>query len=334
MGLINEDITILVGDCKDANPVIKLVTEFNHTTMMDHMISILKPWFKSVDTKLCTLYDYKQVIDNIPSNHIIIQTCDGTEDDGYPGIGVVRYLESNRRRFTGANSVFYENTTSKLKMKSLFIEHGVPTAPHSHTVLNAFETRIEPPLIIKPDKGYGSLDITSKSIICKLEDTPDYYLENKEKYFVEKYIDGREFTVLVTDNRVYPPIERVFNTSLKFLSFNDYWKTDDLNITKGEQTQDVDGLVATYMLLDNTNERELYEQLKYVALEAYRSVSGNSYGRVDIRYNGTSMYVLEVNSMPSLSFDTETSLGQILTNINNKLNTAYYEFMCDILGRV
>ena len=48
---------------------------------------------------------------------IVLNYCDGNEIDGFPGISVIKLLESKGIIFTGADSRFFDITSSKILMK-------------------------------------------------------------------------------------------------------------------------------------------------------------------------------------------------------------------------
>ena len=90
-----------------------------------------------IKTSLAT---YKQIIDlyfsqghNSPAlrpKSVAFNLCDGTEDlDRYPGLSVVLELESQGVAFTGSNSRFFHDTTSKPTLKKMLQDHAVPTSP-------------------------------------------------------------------------------------------------------------------------------------------------------------------------------------------------------------
>ncbi len=133
--------------------------------------------------------------------------------------------------------------------------------------------------------------------------------------YAELFLPGREFTALVVggeatdDIYVYPVAERVFDASLpvfeRFLAFNRYWH----GYSASSDTP-IDGTVLMYRY--DLAPVELQPLLIKIASDAYRSVGGCSYGRVDLRSNKldpdeSSIFVLEVNSQASFSFDKGTS---------------------------
>src|SRR5689334_21506239 len=62
-------------------------------------------------------------------NAVVLNLCDGTELDGYPGIGVTRAIERCGVKYTGSDARFLDITTSKPCMKRVMIDAGVPTSP-------------------------------------------------------------------------------------------------------------------------------------------------------------------------------------------------------------
>jgi hypothetical protein len=112
----------------------------------------------------------------------------------------------------------------------------------------------------------------------------------------------------------YPVVERAFDPTLpveqRLLAFDRYWDGYDL---QGNVPQ-VAKKIYTYTLAP----ADLQSRLQDLARAAYLAVGGRSYGRVDIRADQLDLSVaqfcvLEVNSQPGLSFDTDSSsLGSIL----------------------
>ena len=83
-----------------------------------------------------TIEDYQDIIHHIQSEAlnqqllpVILNLCDGDEVNGTPGISVVKLLEQLDLVYTGADSYFYEVTTSKVNMKKAFDTHHVVNAP-------------------------------------------------------------------------------------------------------------------------------------------------------------------------------------------------------------
>ncbi|KAJ3340611.1 hypothetical protein HDU93_006726, partial [Gonapodya sp. JEL0774] len=253
---------------------------------------------------------------------VVLNLCDGTETDGYPGPSVLTLLNRFHIPHTGSDPVFYEISTSKPKIKRCLQSCGVPTSPFveidpgsvgtdeklTTDIAKAVEL-VGFPLIVKPSFGYASLGIGPHSVCFSADSIQDAVritrkLTFDEHTFAERFLDGREFTVLLVGTPpdpvvVYRPAERVFSSELegpdRMLQFDRYWKTDA-------------GSFYTYVNL-SSEEHLLEEHIVRIAKEAYAACGGSGYGRVDLRTtsrqekDGWEVLVLEVNANPSLAFD-------------------------------
>jgi D-alanine-D-alanine ligase len=262
---------------------------------------------------------------------LIFNLCDGIEVDGYPGIKTVKALEASGLPYTGADAAFYELTTPKTLMKRRLIEHGVATSPfvairdpRADGLLAG--ARLGYPLIIKPDVSAASFGISIKSVVkddeaCVAQagvalagerEMENYY----EGVFAERFIPGREFTVLCASDpadsrgvRVYPPVERVFHKALpeheRLLSYDRYWEKYE---TEGPLPDRAP--IAHY----ESAPAEWVAALAKLAREAYVALDGVGYGRIDIRRDERTgeFFVLEANCNCGLSTDGETSVSWIL----------------------
>ncbi len=258
----------------------------------------------------------------------VVNLCDGDETNGVPGISVVRALEKRGWAYTGARETFYHVTTSKIDMKNAFDAHHVPTAPwcevRDETKPDDLFRACGSPAIIKPAVSGGSLGLSIRNVVSTDQEAQRCVAELRDGYhgwdlksggiLAERFIDGREFTTFVIgsgdDLYVYPPVERVFHESLpgteRFLSFDRLWETYD---TESAMPGNED--VYRYAV----PEAALHEPLMRLSKDAYRSVDGTGYGRLDIRIDDATgkPYVLEVNAQCGLSEDENyTSIGAIL----------------------
>lgn len=189
----------------------------------------------SISVASITLLDYIHVISrlvhsSVGRSAVFLNLCDGIETDGYPGYSVVEYLEKNGIPFTGAGTFFYANSTSKTILKTMMLKAQVPTLPFvvvrpDHFALDLQEASrvVGYPLIIKPSVSYGSMMISTSSVVDD-ENQASLYITGLEGYkdeiFLESFLAGREFTVLCSGDekqgvRVYTPAERVFQPNLK-----------------------------------------------------------------------------------------------------------------------
>ena len=261
---------------------------------------------------------------------VVFNFCDGLDRDGVPGVSMVKALEEAALPFTGSDSRFYGISTYKLRMKKLFSEHDVETAPWEVLPrtgpVQGVCKRLGTPLLVKPDVSYASYGISLKSKVStdlEIEIRRDELRRGEmgktfadEDVFAERYLAGDEYTVFVggywdQPDRLWalPPSHRRFADSIppeeRFLTYDRYW-----GYYKEESMPERGEPFYCYELAKD----DLREELVGLANRAYCAVKGHGYARVDIRrdtVNGK-LSVLEVNANCGLSGDDQTSTGSIL----------------------
>jgi D-alanine-D-alanine ligase-like ATP-grasp enzyme len=222
---------------------------------------------------------------------VFINLCDGSTnpDDDSPGIKVIEILEQFGAAFTGANSSFYEPT--RVQMKRVCRSKNVKTpgyvfAASKEQAQKALKLSF--PMIVKPPNGYGSVGITQASRV----ETPEAFniqietmLTTYGAVLIEEFIEGREITVLVSENPddsaqpvVYKPLEFVLPEGETFLHYDLKWSTD----------ADVD-----YEFIE---EPKLVKRLQDATRKLFLGLNGVGYARCDTRVTEKGeVYVLEIN---------------------------------------
>ena len=286
-----------------------------------------------------TVDNYTEVIDTIVLEKlagqyfpIVLNLCDGDEVNGTPGISVVQLLEEKDLVYTGSDEYFYRITTSKIPMKQAFDKAKVSTAKwkailsRKQNIKGIFD-KLGSPIIVKPSVSGGSMGVGIKNVVHTQEKLEQQVQQMFDGYrgwnlaadgiIAEEFITGPEFTTLIVGSaqypdqcKVYEPVERVFHPSLpdteKFLSFDRLWE-----IYEEETPMPEDASFYEYQSPDTS----LHAAIKKISLDAYISVGGTGYTRVDIRMDQSTkkLYVLEVNAQCGLSEDEDyTSIGAIL----------------------
>lgn len=286
-----------------------------------------------------TVKNYSRIINKIAAEsardnktHIVFNLCDGDEVNGTPGISVVKLLEEKGLIYTGSDEYFYRITTSKIPMKQVFDEAGVPTADWAPITSPDQDTgglfeKLGTPLIVKPSVSGGSMGVGVRNVVRTEKELKTQVQQMFKGYrgwelasdglIAESFITGPEFTVLIVGShdkpdkaRVYDPVERIFHSSLpdeeQFLSFDRLWEIyeEEKAMPNGENFYE-------YELPDSS----LIEEIKKISWDAFVSTKGTGYTRVDLRMdkNSKKIYVLEVNAQCGLSEDEDyTSIGAIL----------------------
>ncbi len=283
---------------------------------------------------------------------LVLNLCDGDEVNGAPGLSVIAALEKYQIIYTGADAHYYDITTSKIVMKKTFDSKEVPTAPwvavNGHLNAAQILQDIGAPLIIKPSVSGGSMGLGVKNVVS----TPEALLSRVDELqhgykgwtlsgdglFIEQFVAGKEYTVLITGSidlpthiHVYPAVERVFHDKLpeeeKFLSYDRLWETYE-----AESSMPEDEFIYNYAPAPE----ELQPLLAQISLKAYESLQGRGYGRVDLRLQQSTgrIFVLEVNAQCGLSEDENyTSIGAILRFAGLTFSGLIEEILVDALHR-
>ncbi|MFW2476070.1 MAG: hypothetical protein ACN4EP_04095 [Sediminibacterium sp.] len=302
-----------------------------------------------------TLDNYASIIAKIQAEKelgditpVVLNLCDGDEINGTPGISVVRMLDASGLIYTGADAYFYTVTTSKIPMKKAFDAAKLPTAPWAaiykpDQIPDKLIEQLGAPLIVKPSVSGGSMGVGIRNVV---EDEAALATQVKAMFngyrgwnlaadglIAETFIEGPEFTTMVVGSwtspqhcTVYKAVERVFHSSLpakeKFLSFDRLWEIY-------EEETPMPGNEHFYEYREAP--ADLQDALKQLSLEAFLSVKGTGYTRIDIRQDihTGKLYVLEVNAQCGLSEDEDyTSIGAIL-KINHQ---SFADLIMEIIG--
>jgi len=277
------------------------------------------------------LSNYKLIITKIQDEFVgrefvVLNLCDGMETDNYPGISVVKELERCNIAFTGAGSLFFQASSSKIYMKQKFFQNNVPTPPfviiNRETLEEDVRKAVELigfPIIIKPSGFYSSFGIYAKSVVFNESDAVNVAKQEGEgkEIFAERFLPGREFSVCVSGDKeqgakTLPPVEMNYDSTLaSHLKLQTF---DDKVYTELEYTEHGVREVCHWMSVIKDDESKAIEN---IAKDAYLAIEGSGYGRVDIRsdegvVNVSNLYILEVNANPLTHLHDVSTLTAII----------------------
>ena len=182
--------------------------------------------------------------------------------------------------------------------------------------------------IIKPIWEDGSLGITDKSVFeCKPGFEKRFQGLDDAHWFIEDFIDGREFNISVLAGKdgpeVLPPAEIVFvnygDDRPRIIDFKAKWEMESFEYIN--TVREFPGSQLSDKLLAN---------LKDAAISCWNLFKLKGYARVDVRTNGDgNVFVIEINGNPCISpdggFVAATREGgyaftEVLQRIINDLN--------------
>ena len=228
---------------------------------------------------------------------IFVNLCEGYLEWDIPSIDVIHALDLLQLPYTGPTATLYD--PSKTLMKYVAYCAGVAT-PASVLVqgrynLEAVMQQHGFPLFVKPAKAGDSLGIDEDSLVHSLESLEAKVGSLAKQYpeiLIEKYIAGREYTVLVVANAdgksctAFQPIEYQFQGSSPFKTYA--LKTSDLHPTANVPCTDP----------------SIKSQLTTAAEKIFDGFGGVGYARLDFRLDeGGTLYFLEINFCCSVFYD-------------------------------
>jgi D-alanine-D-alanine ligase len=230
-------------------------------------------------------------------------------------------LNMNHIPYTGCSVEATFVTSSKVLARRIMKSNGIPVAG-GYSVSEADKLLKGKKYILKPVWEDGSLGITEESVFTFDGGLPEMVRnKNDRHWFIEDFIDGREFNVSVMagpDGPVMlPPAEMVF-----------HGYTDDIPRIVSYKAKWIEGSFQ----YENSKRHfpedlspRLMKNLRDAVFGCWNVFGLKGYARVDMRVdNDENVYVLEVNANPCISPDS----GFISAGIH-----AGYSFT-DIIGDI
>ena len=165
-------------------------------------------------------------------------------------------------------------------------------------ILKNIRTKLKFPLFVKPASSGSSIGVSKVVGDTGLENAVEVAFCFGTQVLVEKAIqNAREVNVSVMGNIggdfEVSVCEEVFAKD-NFLSFDDKYKSNN----KGAK-----GMAATNRMIPAEISKDLEIKIKEIAMKAFRLLSCSGIVRVDFLIKGSSIYLLEVNTIPgSFSF--------------------------------
>lgn len=205
-------------------------------------------------------------------------------------------LEKSGIAYTGSGKLANKLSLNKHLAKQRMTENGIHTAAFMLVGLNdtdeVHEGTLRFPLFVKPNNKSGGQGIDEQSIVYTTEQLQNkvrsIHEQDKADALVEEYLSGREFSIAVIngpdDSIVAMPLELVASKD----SNGDRIRSQAVKSSDSEDTN----------YIDDATERLLVGNF---AIEAFRSLGGSGYGRIDVRFNAHGVpHFLESNHIPSL----------------------------------
>jgi len=227
----------------------------------------------------------------------LVETTLGTGQLLHIAPSILTYLKIP---FTGSplNALFI--TTNKVLSKKQLNLLGIPT---SEWYMLDETDKIKPKgkYIVKPICEDGSLGLDENCVFTGNNKSFRNKLKKLDKkiYFIEEFIDGREFNLSVLGGKkgpqVMPPAEILFtdypDNKPKVVGYNAKWTEDSFEYTHTPRT-----------FRFNKKDQLLVKELQSIALKCWNDFDLKGYVRVDFRLNNDNQpFVLEINGNPCIA---------------------------------
>ncbi|MFZ4621419.1 MAG: D-alanine--D-alanine ligase family protein [Bacteroidota bacterium] len=238
---------------------------------------------------------------------VIFNMVESLGDDAIHEMHVAGIYELLNIAYTGSGPWTLGTCLNKARTKEMLLYNKIPTAKFllvgSADELNKESFELSFPIIVKPSAEDASVGIDNKSIVNtfdELQERVAFIVKKfKEAAIVEEYIEGRELNVAVMGNHppIVLPISEIDFSGLpadypKIVTYDAKWMdgTAEYVGTKGVCPAELPA--------------DVEQEVRDVALRAYKLMGCRDYARVDIRLSkNLKPYVLEVNPNPDLSSD-------------------------------
>lgn len=212
-------------------------------------------------------------------------------------------LNAQKTPYTGVPLDALFVTTNKVLAKKMMQQQGLPTAPF-FAINEIYLLNPQKKYIAKPIWEEASVGISEELIFktSEIEKVKRIGALSVSHYFIEEFIDGREFNVsIVAGNKgpeVLPPAEMIFS---------DYFK-DKPKIVGYKAKWDVDSpeykntVRAFDTLADN---QALKLGMEDICLKSWEVFNLHGYARIDFRLDECdNIYILEINGNPCIAPDS------------------------------
>lgn len=188
-------------------------------------------------------------------------------------------LTLNNIKYTGSQYDGCYLSMNKNISKLIVKDNGIKTAKWCS---NEFDGTLNFPCVIKPVSCGSSVGITIANNMAELYKALAHAKKYDSEILIEEYINGREFSVGILDNRPLPPIE--IEVQDGFYDYNNKYQ----GLTKETCPAQISCQLA--------------ERLQNTALKIHNLLHLKYYSRIDFIVDANdNIYFLEANSLPGMT---------------------------------
>ena len=228
--------------------------------------------------------DFKIFYDDFKNVDIVFNALHG-------GIGengqIQSWFERNKIKYTGSNSMSSKLCMDKSKSKEIVKKIGFDTPKWEILKDINDPIKLKPPYVIKPNEQGSTVGITIVNNVNHTKKGLIHAFKYGDEIMIEEFIEGRELTVAVVRQKVYPIVEIQPKKKLY-----DY----DCKYNDGMSNYICPSKIPV----------GLTREIKKSTLKIFNELKCNVYGRADFLLKKNKFFFLEMNTLPGL---TNTSLA-------------------------
>jgi D-alanine-D-alanine ligase len=230
---------------------------------------------------------------------LVFNLCEGIDGVGALEPAVISALELMGVPYSGASSYTAAICLRKHVINGLLDRAGLPVPAFGVVTPGSPLPAVGFPAICKPAAEDASIGIEQRSVarnVRSLAARVDAMHSRWDELLVQRYIDGREVNVGILGETALPIAEIDFAGMPKgmwrIVSYKSKWVTG------------CDEDLGSVPHCPADLSPELAQELRRIALTAWRTVGGQGYGRIDFRIDANGKpWLLEVNANPDLAPD-------------------------------
>lgn len=227
----------------------------------------------------------------------LVETIDNRGELHYIAPALLEYLKIP---YTGVTSDHLVITTNKILTKEILRLNEIKTPDWFY--LDQYKSLDKnKKYILKPLKEDGSLEIDENSVFSPLDSASIEKIKqiNSNNYFIEEFLDGREFNISVIGGKQEPEILPIAEMKFhnfpegkpKVMGFTAKWDENSFEYKNTNRTFDIDFVKTGFS-----------EEIHNLCLKCWNAFKFKGYIRIDIRLkNNNELCVLEINGNPCIS---------------------------------
>ena len=191
--------------------------------------------------------------------------------------------------YTGSGVLASALGMDKTRTKQLWLGCALPTPDYARLTVNSDFNQVVAdlglPLMVKPAHEGSSIGMRKVEQAADLQPAYEFAAQYDSEIIAERWITGREYTVVILGDKALPVIRLQPHQSHGFYDFDAKYKADD----------------TQYLCPCGLSESD-EQRLQTLALSAFEAVGASGWGRIDAMQDEQgNFWLLEVNTVPGMT---------------------------------